>query len=76
MTLRMAHPDLEPCVGLATAAFVLEVASSIIGEKMTTKTVVQGVWFPVELGKLARENILQVVKEDAVVYELGETVQR
>jgi hypothetical protein len=61
ITLRMAHPDLESCVGLATAAFVLEVASSSIEP---------GVWFPVELEKQARTNILQAVKEDTFVYEL------
>lgn len=74
ITLRMAHPDLESCVGLATAAFVLEVASSIIGEDKTiTASIEAGVWFPVELEKRARTNILKLVKEDAFVYELGET---
>ena len=33
------------------------------------------VWFPVELGKRARTNILRTVKEDAFVYELGESFQ-
>jgi len=74
ITLKMAHPDLESCVGLATAAFVLEVATSIVGEdKSLTTSIEAGVWFPVELKKLARTNILQAVKEDTFVYELGET---
>jgi len=74
VTLRVAHDDLEMCVGLATAAFALEVARSMYGsgsEDDATPTVLPGVFFPVELGKRARENILEVVKEDAFVYELG-----
>jgi saccharopine dehydrogenase-like NADP-dependent oxidoreductase len=77
MTLRMAHPDLESCVGLATAAFALEVADSvgIVDEDGGEggATIEPGVWFPVELGKRARTNILRVAKEDAFVYELGES---
>ncbi|KAL7530657.1 hypothetical protein ACHAXR_003620 [Thalassiosira sp. AJA248-18] len=68
VTLRMAHPDLEQCVGLATAAFALEVVNSMRNKEATVQP---GVWFPVELGKQARENILRVAKEDAFVYELG-----
>ena len=59
----------EQCVGLATAAFALEVANSVKNKK--DATVPPGVWFPVELGKQARENILRVAKEDTFVYELG-----
>ena len=69
LTLRIAHDDLEQCVGLATAAFALEVANSYVGKDV--KTIPPGVWFPVELEKHARENILRVVKEGAIVYELG-----
>ncbi|KAL9182406.1 hypothetical protein ACHAXT_013058 [Thalassiosira profunda] len=69
VTLRIAHPDLEQCVGLATAAFALEVANSV--KDRETATVPPGVWFPVELGRKARANILQVAKEDAFVYEIG-----
>jgi len=69
LTLRMAHPDLEQCVGLATAAFALEVANSV--KNKDAATVQPGVWFPVELGKQARENILRIAKEDTFVYELG-----
>jgi hypothetical protein len=68
VTLRIAHPDLEQCVGLATAAFALEVVNSM---KEKEATIQPGVWFPVELDKQARENILRVAKEDAFVYEVG-----
>ncbi|KAL7516979.1 hypothetical protein ACHAWX_001947 [Stephanocyclus meneghinianus] len=75
ITLRMAHDDLEQCVGLATAAFALEVAKSMdkdgpYDREETGVTVSPGVWFPVELGRDARENILEIVKEGAFVYEL------
>jgi hypothetical protein len=63
VTLRMAHPDLEVCVGLATAAFALEMLNK-------QQTVKPGIWFPSELGEEARKNILEVSKEDAFVYEL------
>lgn len=63
VTLRIAHPDLEQCVGLATAAFALEMLNK-------QQTVQPGVWFPSELGEEARKNILDVSKEDAFVYEL------
>jgi len=69
VTLRIAHPDLEQRVGLATAAFALEVVNSVKSNEEAT--VQPGVWFPVELGAEARENILRVVKEDAFVYEIG-----
>ena len=67
--------DLEQCVGLATAAFALEVAKSMdrddaYDREETGVTVSPGVWFPVELGRDARENILEIVKEGAFVYEL------
>ena len=64
VTLRIAHPDLEQCVGLATAAFALEMV------KQDKQTVPPGVWFPSELGDEARKNILEVSKEDAFVYEV------
>jgi len=74
VTMRIAHPDLEQCVGLATAAFALEVATSV-GCKEGAATVPPGVWFPVELGEEARENILRVAEEDSFVYELGRDFQ-
>lgn len=63
VTFRIAHPDLENCVGLATAAFALEMLNK-------QQTVQPGVWFPSELGEEARKNILEVSREDAFVYEL------
>jgi saccharopine dehydrogenase-like NADP-dependent oxidoreductase len=66
VTLRIAHPDLEQCVGLATAAFALEMVKGL-GEQRTVKP---GVWFPSEISEQARKNILEVSKEDAFVYEL------
>jgi hypothetical protein len=82
VTLRMVHPDLESCVGLATASFALEVADSVVTrggargefrEKMGKESTIEpGVWFPVELGERARTNILRSVRQDASVYELGE----
>jgi hypothetical protein len=68
LTLKMAHDDLEQCVGLATAAFALEVANSCNGDYITVSP---GVWFPVEMGRKARENVLKIAKEGAFVYELG-----
>jgi len=61
VTMRIAHPDLEQCVGLATAAFALEVLRG---------TVPPGVWFPAELPEEPRSNILLAAKEDAFVYEV------
>ena len=69
LTLKIAHDDLEQCVGLATAAFALELANSFNAQD--DATVSAGVWFPVELGSDARKNILRVAKEDAIVYEFG-----
>ena len=72
ITLRMAHPDLEQCVGLATAAFALELANSV--KNKDNATVEPGVWFPVELEKKARENILRISQEDTFVCELGSEI--
>uniref|UniRef100_A0A7S4BYK7 Uncharacterized protein n=1 Tax=Chrysotila carterae TaxID=13221 RepID=A0A7S4BYK7_CHRCT len=61
VTLRVAHDDLEQCVGLATAAFALE---------LFRKTVPAGVWYPAELQSKARSSILDRVKEGAFVWEM------
>ncbi len=60
----------------------MEVAESVVlrggvglgaGEnKVKESTIEPGVWFPVELGKRARTNILRSMREDAFVYQLGE----
>ena len=69
LTLKIAHDDLEQCVGLATAAFALELANSF--KMQNGATVSPGVWFPVEIGRDARKNILGVAREGAIVYDLG-----
>lgn len=61
LTLRVAHDDLEQCVGQATAAFGLEILKG---------TVRPGVWYPAELAKEARSHIFDRVREDAIVWEL------
>lgn len=61
VTLRVVHADLESCVGLATAAFALELLRGGI---------TPGVWFPAELPPAARARILEYVREDAIVWEM------
>lgn len=65
MTLRVAHPDLEDCVGQATAAFGLELL-----RERSEATVAPGVWYPAELGEGARASILQGARENAFIWEL------
>ena len=62
VTLRVAHDDLEQCVGQATAAFGLEL--------LRGGRVAPGCWFPAELPQDARESILGLVREDAFVWEI------
>jgi hypothetical protein len=57
----VTHEDLEQCVGLATAAFALEV--------MSDAHIPAGVHFPAELPLPARHNILERVRRDAIVWE-------
>ena len=64
----VTHDDLEQCVGLATAAFALEVLGG--------GTVAAGVHFPAALSQASRQGILDRVKRGgggeggAVVWEL------
>jgi saccharopine dehydrogenase-like NADP-dependent oxidoreductase len=74
VTSTMVHPDLESCVGLATAAFCLEVLK---GTTTTTSkddggdaTIPPGIWYPAELPPTARANILEVAREDTLTYEV------
>eukprot|EP00929_Paragymnodinium_shiwhaense_P110165 TRINITY_DN76919_c0_g1_i1.p1 TRINITY_DN76919_c0_g1~~TRINITY_DN76919_c0_g1_i1.p1 ORF type:complete len:484 (-),score=92.46 TRINITY_DN76919_c0_g1_i1:4-1455(-) len=60
-TVRVTHPDLEQCVGLGTAAFALEV---LLGR------VPDGVWYPAEVDRSSRSDILQRVSCDATLWEL------
>lgn len=59
VTSRIVHPDLEVCVGLATAAFAVEVLKG---------TIEPGIWYPAELSQEARSNILAAAKEDTISY--------
>ena len=61
VTLRVAHGDLEDCVGQATAAFCMELLRG---------GVAPGCWYPAELPVDARDRILAVVEEGAVVWEV------
>ena len=61
VSTQIVHPDLESCVGLATAAFAIEVLKG---------TVPAGIWYPAELPPTARKNILEAAKEDTLTYEL------
>jgi short subunit dehydrogenase-like uncharacterized protein len=59
VTSRIVHPDLEDCVGLATAAFAIEVLKG---------TVEPGIWYPAELSQETRTNILLAAKEKTISY--------
>ena len=69
-SLRCVHSSLEDCVGQATAAFALEVLCGRISGSTGPATIPAGVWFPAELNPLARRNILEVVREKALIWEL------
>ena len=74
----VTHKDLEQCVGLATAAFILELmdhGGSGIGGKNEkdggplTSTIRPGVYYPAELPLESRERILELVRRDAIVWD-------
>lgn len=60
ITTRIVHPDLEDCVGLATAAFAIEVLKG--------HTVQPGIWYPSEMSPEARANILEAARENTINY--------
>mmetsp|Transcript_20087 Transcript_20087/g.22961 ORF Transcript_20087/g.22961 Transcript_20087/m.22961 type:complete len:204 (+) Transcript_20087:357-968(+) len=85
VTSLIVHTDLEMAVGLATAAFALEVLKGTTKSNNhdgnnngndgdtdthdeTTTTIPSGVWYPAELPKQARLNILEIVKEGTSTY--------
>ena len=70
ITLRCVHASLEDCVGQATAAFALEVLRGRISGSTGPATISAGVWFPAELNSLARRNILEAVRQKALIWEL------
>lgn len=63
VTTRIVHPDLEVCVGLATAAFAVEIL-----KQGTERTIEPGIWYPAELSQEARANILEATKEETISY--------
>lgn len=65
VTLRVAHPDLEDCVGQATAAFGLELLRA-----QESATIAPGVWYPAELDDGARANILEGARENAFIWDI------
>ena len=70
VTLRCVHADLEDCVGQATAAFAMEMLRGRAGASSAERTISAGVWYPVELQAKARTNILEVARENALVWEI------
>eukprot|EP00536_Pseudo-nitzschia_multiseries_P016240 jgi/Psemu1/263523/estExt_Genewise1Plus.C_10540001 len=64
VTKKIVHDDLEVCVGLATAAFALEVLKTGTPEE----TIPPGVWYPAELPKEARDNILEAAREKSITF--------
>ncbi|CAE7457922.1 unnamed protein product [Symbiodinium natans] len=60
VTLRITHPDLEDCVGLATAAFCLEVLQD---------KVPPGAWFPAEMAR-NRASIFHRVRKGSINWEM------
>ncbi|CAJ1360976.1 unnamed protein product [Effrenium voratum] len=60
LTLRVSHADLEDCVGLATAAFGLEVLQ---------QKVPPGVWFPAEMSA-NRASIFRRVRHGSILWEM------
>ena len=75
ITLRCVHDDLEDCVGQATAAFAMEMLRGRSGHSTAEQTTAEqtipaGVWYPAELQATARNNILNVAREQALVWEV------
>jgi len=64
-TFIVTHDDLEQCVGLATAAFILE----LIDTTGKNEQIKPGVYYPAELPLESRQRILEQVKRDAIVWE-------
>ena len=59
VTLRVAHGELEDCVGQATAAF---------GMELLRGGVAPGCWYPAELPVAARARLRAVGAEGALVW--------
>uniref|UniRef100_A0A7S2GNV6 Uncharacterized protein n=1 Tax=Octactis speculum TaxID=3111310 RepID=A0A7S2GNV6_9STRA len=65
----VTHDDLEQCVGLATAAFALEMFQAF--PPSGVRGIPPGVYFPGELPKASRTAILERVKQRAAVWEFS-----
>jgi len=63
-TFIVTHDDLEQCVGLATASFILELI-----ETTGDDSIKPGVYYPAELPEKSRERVLERVKRDSIVWE-------
>eukprot|EP00978_Attheya_sp_CCMP212_P034536 scaffold145100_cov46-Attheya_sp.AAC.1 len=61
----VTHNDLEQCVGLATAAFILELMDH------GNNDIPPGVYYPAELPFESRNRILDQIKRDAIVWEFN-----
>jgi hypothetical protein len=70
LSLRCVHQSLEDCVGQATAAFALEMLRGRTSGSTGASSIPAGVWFPAELNPVARRNILEVVRQKALIWEL------
>ena len=70
VTLRCMHAQLDDCVGQATAAFGLELLRGRGRSACGEATIEPGVWYPAELPAAIRSNILSVVKENALVWQM------
>ena len=70
VSMRCIHPQLEDCVGQATAAFAVELLKGRADCSCDDVTIHPGVWFPAELNATARSNVLSVVKQKALLWEM------
>ena len=68
--LRCIHPQLDDCVGQATAAFAIELLRGREPLATSAGSIAPGVWYPVELHGAARRQILSVVQETAMLWEM------
>ena len=65
VTFSVTHADLEQCVGLATAAFALE----LLQENENGERLEAGVFYPSDLPAKSRRAILERVKTNSILWE-------
>jgi len=68
-TFVVTHNDLEQCVGLAMAAFVLELLEDGKRDRKSNTNIKPGIYYPAELPLESRERILEQVKKYAIVWD-------